>query len=200
MEWMDWWSKADWIVRGIFVLLLFLSMVSWTIMLAKAWQMGSSFRKENKLAKVSLAELGSSLGGGLSVDAWNRVLQQAGGKTPNTRALAENLVAQNLKEGAVVLGNGLTVLASIGNSAPFIGLLGTVWGIMHALQTLNGAEMLSMDMVAGPVAEALVATAVGLFTAIPAVVGYNMLVRRQRRIVVLAEGNARRFLEASLSS
>jgi len=99
-----------------------------------------------------------------------------------------------LRESRLDLESGLTPLATIGNTAPFIGLFGTVWGIMHALQGLSGAEALSMDLIAGPVAEALVATAAGLFTAIPAVVGYNLLLRQLRRVFGAADGNTVRFL------
>ena len=99
-----------------------------------------------------------------------------------------------LRESRLDLESGLTPLATIGNTAPFIGLFGTVWGIMHALQALGGAEAPSMDLVAGPVAEALVATAAGLFAAIPAVVGYNLLLRQLRRVFGAAETNALRII------
>ena len=109
----------------------------------------------------------------------------------------ENLAQALLRESRLELEGGLTPLATIGNTAPFIGLFGTVWGIMHALQGLSSAEALSMDLVAGPVAEALVATAAGLFTAIPAVVGYNLLLRQLRRVFGAAETNAVRILARS---
>ncbi|MBF0335275.1 MAG: MotA/TolQ/ExbB proton channel family protein, partial [Alphaproteobacteria bacterium] len=86
------------------------------------------------------------------------------------------------------------LLATIGNVAPFVGLLGTVWGIVHALRALGGAEAVNMAMVAGPVAEALVATAAGLFAAIPAVVAYNHLLRRLSIVALAMEGNAQRIL------
>ncbi|WP_419799765.1 MotA/TolQ/ExbB proton channel family protein [Terasakiella sp.] len=101
---------------------------------------------------------------------------------------------QILREKKLDLESGLTLLATIGNSAPFIGLFGTVWGIMHALQALGGVEQISMDMIAGPVAEALVATAVGLMAAIPAVIGYNFLLRKLRRLNALIDGNAVRIV------
>lgn len=75
---------------------------------------------------------------------------------------------------------GLTVLASIGSTAPFVGLLGTVWGIYHALLAIGISGQGTLDKVAGPVGEALIMTAIGLAVAIPAVLGYNVLARRNR--------------------
>jgi biopolymer transport protein ExbB len=82
------------------------------------------------------------------------------------------------------LESGLTVLASIGSTAPFIGLFGTVWGVYHALVNIGMSGQGTLDKVAGPVGEALVMTALGLAVAIPAVLAYNALVRRNR--IVLA--------------
>ena len=79
--------------------------------------------------------------------------------------------------------SGLAVLASIGSTAPFVGLFGTVWGIYHALLTIGATGQTSIDAVAGPVGEALIMTAFGLFVAIPAVLGYNALTRANKAIV-----------------
>jgi biopolymer transport protein ExbB len=81
--------------------------------------------------------------------------------------------------------SGLTVLASIGSTAPFIGLFGTVWGVYHALVAIGMSGQGTLDKVAGPVGEALIMTALGLAVAIPAVLAYNFAVRRNR--VVLAQ-------------
>jgi biopolymer transport protein ExbB len=78
---------------------------------------------------------------------------------------------------------GLAVLASIGSTAPFVGLFGTVWGIYHALLTIGATGQTSIDQVAGPVGESLIMTAFGLFVAIPAVLGYNALTRANKSIV-----------------
>ena len=81
------------------------------------------------------------------------------------------------------LSSGLALLASIGSTAPFVGLFGTVWGIYHALLTISEVGQASIDKVAGPVGEALIMTAFGLAVAIPAVLGYNALVRGNKFIV-----------------
>jgi biopolymer transport protein ExbB len=79
--------------------------------------------------------------------------------------------------------SGLAVLASIGSTAPFVGLFGTVWGIYHALLTIGATGETSIDKVAGPVGESLIMTAFGLFVAIPAVLGYNALTRSNKAVV-----------------
>ncbi len=76
--------------------------------------------------------------------------------------------------------NGLGVLASVGATAPFIGLFGTVWGIMHALKSISVAGSAGLDVVAGPIGEALIATAIGIATAVPAVLTYNYFLRKVR--------------------
>jgi biopolymer transport protein ExbB len=91
------------------------------------------------------------------------------------RALRQAVARESLR-----LEGGLTLLATVGSSAPFVGLLGTVWGIYHALINLGAAGESSITAVAGPVGEALIMTAFGLFTAIPAVLAYNFYVRANR--------------------
>ena len=79
--------------------------------------------------------------------------------------------------------SGLSVLASAGSTAPFVGLFGTVWGIYHALMSIGMAGQATIDKVAGPIGEALIMTALGLAVAIPAVLGYNALVRANKKII-----------------
>ena len=93
------------------------------------------------------------------------------------RALRQAVARESLR-----LEGGLTLLATVGSSAPFIGLLGTVWGIYHALISISASGNASMEAVAGPVGEALIMTAFGLFTAIPAVLAYNFFNRSNRLI------------------
>ena len=81
---------------------------------------------------------------------------------------------------AIRLQDGLAFLATVGSTAPFVGLFGTVWGIYHALTAIGIAGQASIDKVAGPVGEALIMTAIGLAVAVPAVLGYNWLVRRNK--------------------
>ena len=93
------------------------------------------------------------------------------------RALRHALLASQRR-----LEFGQVLLASVGSTAPFVGLLGTVWGIYHALIAISLAGQASIDKVAGPVGEALIMTAIGLFVAVPAVLGYNVLLRRNKGV------------------
>lgn len=85
---------------------------------------------------------------------------------------------------------GQVVLATVGSTAPFVGLLGTVWGIYHALFSIAGAGVITIDKVAGPVGEALVMTAAGLAVALPAVLAYNVFNRQITQIMTLVDGFA----------
>ena len=190
--WIAWWADADAVVRGVFILLLIMSFISWTMILYKTVQFHSLRGKERFIAgKLGNGETPEEVHG----DPPSRRLMaearaHAKGGGAGGKAGLEARLAQAVRENRVDLEGGLTLLATIGNSAPFIGLFGTVWGIMHALQGLGGGGPLSMDMVAGPVSEALVATAAGLFVAVPAVIGYNLLLRALRRLSAVIEGNA----------
>jgi len=92
------------------------------------------------------------------------------------------------------LEKNLAMLASIGSTAPFVGLFGTVWGIMHALQGISQTGSASLDVVAGPIGEALIATAIGIATALPAVLAYNFFLRRMRLSVADLENFAHDFM------
>jgi len=90
----------------------------------------------------------------------------------------ERYLRQQLQKERHSLDSGLAILASIGSTAPFVGLFGTVWGIMHALHDIGQRGSASLDVVAGPIGEALVATGIGIAVAVPAVLAYNFFVRR----------------------
>lgn len=93
---------------------------------------------------------------------------------------------------------GLGWLASIGSTAPFVGLFGTVWGIMHALKDISAKGSATLDVVAGPIGEALIATALGIAVAIPAVIAYNFFLRQNRRIIIALDHFASDFLHATI--
>lgn len=198
------WYQGDFVTHSIAVILLLLSAASWTVILQKAakqwrasqrfdqatnafWQAGSlpqalaTIEREDRsgifagLARAGaqaaqLHEQHSARGIGAGVNASEFV----------TRALRSHMVRAQAE-----IEHGLTFLASVGSTAPFIGLFGTVWGIYHALVGLAGATQVVLDKVAGPVGEALIMTAAGLFVAIPAVLAYNAFTRGNR--IVLAE-------------
>jgi biopolymer transport protein ExbB len=102
-----------------------------------------------------------------------------------TRVLRQAIGAETLE-----LESGLTALATVGSAAPFVGLFGTVWGIYHALIAIGSSGQSSLEQVAGPVGEALIMTAFGLATALPAVLAFNVFVRSNRRILSDLDGFA----------
>ena len=120
--------------------------------------------------------------------------------TGDRQDVLEASLRQQIQNEQHQLESGLTILASIGSTAPFVGLFGTVWGIMHALQEISRTGSASLDVVAGPVGEALIATAIGIATAVPAVLAYNYGVRRVRLYVAEMEDFATGFLRVALKA
>jgi len=116
------------------------------------------------------------------------------------RDLLERVLRQQLQRERRALEGGLALLASIGSTAPFVGLFGTVWGIMNALQDITKAGNASLDVVAGPIGEALIATAIGIAVAVPAVLAYNFFVRRMKTLIGDLEDFAAEFLNLAARS
>ncbi len=114
--------------------------------------------------------------------------------------LIERSMRQQIQKEKTLLDSGLGWLASIGSTAPFVGLFGTVWGIMHALEDISAQGSASLDVVAGPIGEALIATAVGIGVAIPAVIAYNCFLKQSRRIVAILEHVASDFLHSTMET
>jgi biopolymer transport protein ExbB len=186
------WKGGDFVARTVLVLMLIMSAGTWYIMVGKLLDQTRLFRQArlanqkfwnarsvadgiDQLAPGTpfryIAERGSaasqhhegSMAGQIDLSTWitlsiNRAVEEVQGS----------------------LQNGLAVLATVGSTAPFVGLFGTVWGIYHALTAIGIAGQASIDKVAGPVGEALIMTAIGLAVAVPAVMGYNWLVRRNK--------------------
>ena len=198
------------IVSGTLLLLVLLSVVTWSIALLKLWRQvqdrkrnrafhdtfwaardwadaaGEAGRGEGDVAKLAqagfaeLKALGSDRQDLMHTGAPQEVLE---------RQLRQQL--QNIKR---YHERGLAELATIGSTAPFVGLFGTVWGIMHALQNIGQTGSASLDVVAGPIGEALVATAIGIATALPAVLCYNLFLRRLRVHATELENFAHDFI------
>jgi len=199
--WLIWWQDADFIVRAVFILLCFLSLSSWSLIIYKWRQLRQILKLEQATASqltqsTSINELQLAMS---AKQPSSVLLKEALVITKSKPPLAPEMLAAQVNQAAreihLHLEGGLTLLASIGNAAPFIGLFGTVWGIMHALHALGGdGAVVALDTIAGPVSEALVATAAGIFTAIPAVMGYNLMVRKLRYLGGAIEGNSIRML------
>ncbi len=193
------WEQGDWITRSVVLLLLAMSLSSWMVIIIKALDI-MKFKKLARSAETfwhsaDFAEGLTRLGPDLSNPF--RMLAEEGREATahhrNTKAqLHDTLdisdwVTRSLRNSidntTARLQSGLAILASVGSTAPFVGLFGTVWGIYHALMGIGAAGQATIDKVAGPIGEALIMTALGLAVAIPAVLGYNALVRGNKSII-----------------
>ena len=183
-------EQGDAVLLAVFALLAAMSVVSWQIILWKCWQLRAeraalaAFKSRTaQVADWPLRVDGQAFSGG--VGELLREADRLKAVLPNyidaerTALLALHL-PQCLDRVRAGFDQGLTALASIGSSGPFIGLFGTVWGIYGALAQISAEGNASLNTVAGPMGEALVATAFGLFAAIPAVLAYNAFVRSNR--------------------
>jgi biopolymer transport protein ExbB len=200
-------ASGDAVTRLVAVVLLAMSVASWVVILWKAWllrraagdvgrstaafwqspsvaeaqQRGGAFDRESLVLPLIAATQAAAPGS----------LASAGDRSQQlTRVLRDALhgVLDKLQFGQVLL-------ATIGSTAPFVGLLGTVWGIYHALTGIASSGQITIDKVAGPVGESLIMTAAGLAVAIPAVLGYNIFGRFIGRIEADLEGFARDLRE-----
>ena len=190
------WGQGDFIARGTLIILVGMSLYSWFLILTKLWDQARMLRQARQASREFWT--GSSLTDGLqkltgSGNVYRAVVESGinasshhEGKLTDKVPLTE-WISGNLQRSVDRLNNdlqgGLSFLASVGSTAPFVGLFGTVWGIYHALIAIGVAGQASIDKVAGPVGEALIMTAIGLAVAVPAVLGYNLLLRRNKAIL-----------------
>lgn len=193
------WQQGDWMTRGIALLLLAMSIASWTVIVLKGIELRHIARHaahadahfwDAQHVEAGMQTLGRP--GSLFYDLADAGQAAVAHHEANRPRLHERIelsdwlartMRSSVEDAAARLQRGLALLASIGATAPFVGLLGTVWGIYHALVAIGASGEASLDHVAGPVGEALVMTALGLMVAIPAVLGYNALTRISRGIV-----------------
>jgi biopolymer transport protein ExbB len=196
------WGQGDYIARGTLLALAIMSASTWYILVTKLLEQNQLLRQA-KLAGKTFWKSSSVPEGvaALPVKSPFYAIASTGVSAleHHEGSLVENidlntwvtLSIQRVVEQIVSrLQGGLAVLATVGSTAPFIGLFGTVWGIYHALTAIGIAGQASIDKVAGPVGEALIMTALGLATAVPAVLGYNWLVRRNKLSVEKVRGFA----------
>ena len=197
---MNVWNQGDLVTRGVALLLLGMSLASWMVIVIKALdivrykkmahQAGDFWHSEDLAA--GLDKLGTDTGNpfrqlaleGREATAHHRNSKVHLHDTLDVSDWVTRCLRNNIDEFTARLQNGLAVLASVGSTAPFVGLFGTVWGIYHALLSIGLSGQSTIDKVAGPVGEALIMTALGLAVAIPAVLGYNALVRGNKHILI----------------
>jgi biopolymer transport protein ExbB len=185
------WQQSDWVARGALIILLIMSLGSWTIFFSKFFEQSKIKRECNIVGQFSgQGKTANQIFTAVPKSSLLNIVYSAGQEAKiQTDSLIEsidpvNWVSDGIQNGINKvngnLQNGLTFLATVGSTAPFVGLFGTVWAIYHALIKIGDSGQASLDKVAGPVGEALIMTAIGLAVAVPAVLGYNWLVRRNK--------------------
>jgi biopolymer transport protein ExbB len=192
-------AQSGWILLTVLAILVLMSIMTWIIALVRCWSLWCA-KRDNRAAlscfatAENLAQLQHELADNQSPvalltrdamqscklyhDKANHSLAAAMPFNQYLTSQIRNSMEQVMRR----YESGLTVLASISSSAPFIGLFGTVWGIYHALINIGHSGQMSIAVVAGPIGEALVSTAIGLFAAIPALLFYNGLVRSKKNL------------------
>lgn len=203
-------AQGDLVSNLVVLLLLLMSVSSWFVILWKSWLLRRAGRDVGR-SVLAFWQSGDLQEGQSRAEGFDRegllvplitatripgsgTLAHAGDRSQQlTRVLRQQLQASLLK-----LQFGQVLLATVGATAPFVGLLGTVWGIYHALLSISNAGQVTIDKISGPVGEALIMTAAGLAVAIPAVLAYNVLGRQIGRIEAELEGFARDLRELLL--
>lgn len=205
------WSQGDWVTRAVAVILLGMSLASWLVILIKVLDL-RTHRQQAQGSEAfwhatdfedGLRQLGTETNNPFRQlaetgrEATRHILRnddptvRPGNAAPRPQ-LHDQLdvsdwvtreLRNSIDEFTAKLQGGMAVLASVGSTAPFVGLFGTVWGIYHALLGIGAAGQATIDKVAGPIGEALIMTALGLAVAIPAVLGYNALVRGNKGVL-----------------
>jgi biopolymer transport protein ExbB len=203
---LQFWAQADAISHFIGYVLLIASTLSWYLILLKGLQ---NFRLKRYLNKAiaqfwsaqnldaAIKQLSDTDAEGIFSGLAQKGVQASRLRTDGSlqagvdqSELVTRALRQAINEAATRLESGLTFLASVGSTAPFVGLFGTVWGIYHALIGISAEGTIAIEKVAGPVGEALIMTAAGLAVAIPAVLAYNAYVRMNRLTLLELDGFA----------
>jgi biopolymer transport protein ExbB len=202
------------VVAATLLLLIFLSVATWSIALLKLWRQVRNDKSNRAFSDVfwtardwhaaaEVAQQGSSDLARLAQAGFAEVKnlsaeQQDLKHIGAPQDVLERMLRQQVENMQRYHERGLAELATIGSTSPFVGLFGTVWGIMHALQDIGTSGSASLDVVAGPIGEALIATAIGIATALPAVLAYNYFLRRLRVQVTELENFAHDFVRLAL--
>jgi biopolymer transport protein ExbB len=186
------WVQGDFVAKGTLLLMVVMSLGSWYVIVTKLVEQRRLLRSADAAAR-SFWSAGSVQAGAQALKPGSafRFIAESGAKARSHHegTLVERIdlhtwvsmsIQRAVENVQSRLQDGLAFLATVGSTAPFVGLFGTVWGIYHALTAIGISGQASIDKVAGPVGEALIMTAIGLAVAVPAVIGYNWLVRRNK--------------------
>ena len=186
------WANGDFIARGVLLIMVFMSLGTWYIMITKFFEQARVMNAAKQVMSDFWTK-GSIKDGAAALPANStfRYIADTGVKAAEHHegTMQESIdlhswttmsIQRSVDVIQTKLQGGLAFLGTVGSTSPFVGLFGTVWGIYHALTAIGIAGQASIDKVAGPVGESLIMTAIGLGTAVPAVLGYNLLVRRNK--------------------
>ena len=200
--------QADWVVKTVMIGLLAASVWCWAIIVDKSMLYGRVKREMNRFERIfwsgqSLEDLYQQMSertttglGAVFVAAmkeWKRSHEQNAASFIGVQARLEKVLDVAIARESETLEKRLSFLATVGSASPFIGLFGTVWGIMNAFTAIAQSSSTNLAVVAGPIAEALFATALGLLAAIPAVIAYNKLSGDANKMIGRLEGFADEF-------
>ncbi len=187
------------IIDGTLYTLLIFSVATWTVILFKIWEFANNSYRNRRfhaafwdaadLAQAESVPADTAIGPQARTAqhgfTWLNESRLSDGKhlkyCGDPADLLEQTLLEQMQREQHLMESGLTMLASIGSTAPFVGLFGTVLGIMHAMHEITASGSTSLDVVAGPIGDALVATAIGIAVAVPAVLAYNFFLRRVKQ-------------------
>jgi biopolymer transport protein ExbB len=189
------WTQGDFVARGTLIIMIIMSMGSWYVMITKLLEQRAMLKSARSSAEAFWKASSVKAGvGTLEEGSAFRFIAEQGVKASDHHegTMVESIdkhtwigMAVDRSVGSIQnrLQDGMAVLATVGSTAPFVGLFGTVWGIYNALVKIGISGQASIDKVAGPVGESLIMTAIGLAVAVPAVMGYNWLIRRNKAVM-----------------
>jgi len=205
------WKGGDLVAKTTLMILVIMSMGSWYIIITKVYEQAKMSRQARVAEKKfwsapSVRQGAESLKSGspfrFIAESGLEATQKHDGMLGNIDL--NNWISMSIQRAIDNVNSrtqdGLAFLATVGSTAPFVGLFGTVWGIYHALTAIGVAGQASIDKVAGPVGEALIMTAIGLAVAVPAVLGYNWLIRRNKSVMETVRGFGSELHAVLLSS
>jgi biopolymer transport protein ExbB len=189
------WTQGDAVAHTTLIILTIMSMASWYVIFTKLFEQRSMLKSAKTSAETFWKATSVKAGvGSLEEGSAFRYIAEQGIKASDHHegTMVESIdkhtwisMSVDRSVGSIQnrLGDGMAILATVGSTAPFVGLFGTVWGIYNALVKIGISGQASIDKVAGPVGESLIMTALGLAVAVPAVMGYNWLLRRNKTVM-----------------
>jgi biopolymer transport protein ExbB len=189
------WNQGDYVAKGTLIILVIMSMGSWYIIFTKVFEQRSMLKsaRENADTFWKAASVKAGVGSLKEGSAFHYIADEGVKASEHHEGtMVESIdkhtwISMSIDRAVGSINNrmqdGMAFLATVGSTAPFVGLFGTVWGIYNALVKIGISGQASIDKVAGPVGEALIMTAIGLAVAVPAVMGYNWLIRRNKNVM-----------------